>query len=521
MANIALTEVKRTMRGKLVVVLVLALGFAAATLTADEVHLKAGAVIHGKIVEASDKQVRVKTRFGVQSFARRDVARIVYGATPAEEFAKRLKAVNRRDARALVTLARWAKTRGLRKQAKKVWVLVLEVDTNRREAHEALGHVKFKGRWMTPKEAERARAAAEIADRLARGLVEYKGKWVTREEMEARERGWIKVGDRWLPPEEANRARGMVRVNGEWLKKEEADAQRRASELGSAAGVKFQVAATPRVRVYSEFSAKHARQIADAAEKALAVVREKIGYGHPVWKAETPAEFVLLRTPGSFMRLTDLVAKKTGQPDGWAEFTKRRTSFYTILPPMSVQHLGGRRQGDMVFCAAHHAGHIALNGMFPGYTYLPVWLDEGFGAWMEVAVMGDSLTACATTGYGVGAVRKDKWSTSSTWKENLKQAIAVGSVTPVSRLLVKPLNKLGWRDIAKAWSVIDWWITTDPDKFRAFVRAVRKRYPRWDKHADCPPTDLARFQNEALQEVYGLDADGVEREWRKYVSARY
>lgn len=509
------------MRGKLVIALVLAVGFAAATLPADEVHLKAGGVIHGKILEATDSQVRVKTRFGVQSFAMRDVVRIVYGATPVEEFASRLKAVNRRDAEQLADLARWAKSSGLRKQAREVWALVLAVKANHREAHEALGHVQFEGRWMTPKEAERARAAAEIADRLARGLVQYKGEWVTREEMEARERGWIKVGDKWLPPEEANRARGMVLVDGEWVKKEEADARRRATDLGAAAGVKFHVAASARVRAYSEFSVAHAQQIVDAAEKALLAVREKIGYGHPVWKAETPAEFVLLRTPGSFMRLTDIVAKDTKQPKGWAEFTKRRTSFYTILPPMSVQHLGGRRQGDMVFCAAHHAGHIALNGMFPGYTYLPVWLDEGMGAWMEVEVMGDSLTACATTGYGVGAVRKDKWSTSSTWKANLKQAIADGSVTPVSRLLVKPLNKLGWKDIAKAWSVIDWWITTDPDKFRAFVRAVRKRYPRWDKHAECAPSDLARFQNEALQEVFGLDADGVEREWRKYVSARY
>jgi hypothetical protein len=308
-------------------------------------------------------------------------------------------------------------------------------------------------------------------------------------------------------------------VDGEWVKKEEADARVRANELGAACGVEFHAASSVHVRAYSEFSVAHARQIVEAIEKSLVLVREKIGYGLPVWKAETPAEFVLLRTPGSFMRLTDRVAEKTGQPPGWAEFTKRRTSFYTILPPMSVQHLGGRREGDMVYCAAHHAGHIALNGMFPGYTYLPVWLDEGMGAWMEVAVMGNSLTACATTGYGVGAVRKDKWSTSSTWPESLRQAIVDGSVTPLSQLLAKPLNKLGWKDIAKAWSVIDWWIKTDPEKFQAFVQAVRKRYPRWDKHAECSPSDLVRFQNEALQEVYGLDAVGVEREWREYVSA--
>jgi hypothetical protein len=511
------------MRGQMIIYLVVGvIGLLLPRLlVADEIELRNGGRVEGKVVKVTSTEVHVKTRFGLQTFPRRDVVRIAYKKTPTEEFAARLEKLDRRDVLGLLALADWAARQKLPQETKRVYGLVLEVDPGNRTAHEALGHVQFEGRWMTRKEAEAARQAHDEADKLARGLVRYQGEWVTQEEKEGRERGWIKVGERWLPPEEANRARGLVRVGDRWVPKEEADALVRGKELERFLGVKFHAAGSARFRVFSEFDLEHAKSVLAACEKALTLVRNRIGYGAPVWKPELRCEVVMLRTPSSYMKLTDRVAADTRQPAGWAEFTKRRTSFYTVQPPASVQHMGGRRKPDLVYCTVHHVGHIALNGMYANHTYLPVWLDEGFAAWVENATLGQSLTACATFGYGLVAARQDKWSSSAGWKPNLKNGLTDGSVMLCEALFTIRLNEMGWKEIAKAWSLIDWWITEDRAKFLQFVKAVRRRYPRYDKHKDASPKDFLTFQNAALEEVYQLDDAGIEQAWRKYVSTSY
>jgi len=509
------------MREKLFIVAVLITWIGARPLAADEVYLKNGMTIVGKVVEATADTVRVKTRFGVQTFSRRKVDRIVYKKTPAEEFRDRLARVDPKDVKALLALAGWAEEQALKKQSREVYEMVTHVDPQNRTAHEALGHVFYDGMWMTKKDAAAARKADEEAAKRASGLVRYKGEWVTREEKEARERGWIKVGDKWLPPEEANRARGLVRVGGEWVPKEEADTRKRAQELEAQLGIKLEIAATRRFRVFSEFDAEHAKSVATACENALTIVRDKVGYALPLWKGEQKCEVIMLRTPASYMKLTDRIALATKQPKGWAEFTKRRTSFYTVMPPASVQHGGGRRKSDMVFTAVHHVGHIAINGIHANYTYLPIWLDEGFAAWIENATLKESQTACATTGYGMVAARQDKWSSSAGWRANLKAGLGDASVIRLEKLLTMQLNQLSWREIAQAWSLIDWWITEDQQKFLEFIKDVRRRYPRYDKHGDCSPTEFLSFQNEAFKKVFGLDVEGIEKGWRTYVSTRY
>jgi len=509
------------MRERLFLLAVLVTFVGVRPLAADEVYLKNGTMIVGKVLEATSDTVRLKTRFGVQSFPRRKVDRIVYKKTPAEEFVDRLARVDRKDPKALLELARWAGEHALKKQSRQVYQMVTRLDPQNRTAHEALGHVLYDGMWMTKKDAAAARKADEEAAKRSAGLVRYQGEWVTREEKEARERGWIKVGDKWLPPDEANRARGLVRVGGEWVPKEEADTRKRAQELETQLGVKLEIAATRRFRIFSEFDAEHAKAVGAACEKALTIVRDRVGYALPLWKGEQKCEVIMLRTPATYMKITDRIAKATNQPKGWAEFTKRRTSFYTVMPPASVQHGGGRRKDDMVFTAVHHIGHIAINGIHANYTYLPIWLDEGFAAWIESATLKESLTACATTGYGMVAARQDKWSSSAAWRANLKAGLADASVVRLERLLTMKLNELSWREIAQAWSVIDWWITDDPKKFLEFVKDVRRRYPRYDKHKDCSPSEFLAFQNAALLKVFGRDVEGTESEWRSHVSTRY
>jgi len=509
------------MFGRTIVWVVLAWIAAAATLTADEVFLKSGGIVVGKVVEATAIQVRVKTKLGIQTFPRRDVLRIEYKKTPSEIFAERLKAIDRKDVAALLKLADWAKENQLRKESLEAYRLVTLADPNNKKAHEALGHVCFEGMWMSKKDAEAARKARNEADKLAKGLVKYQGKWVTREEKEAREKGYIKVGDRWLPPDEANRARGLVQVGGKWVTRDEAETLVRAKELEENIQVKFEIAVTKHFRVFSEFGADHAKSVGEACEKALVVVRDKVGYPAPVWKEGLRAEVILLRRAEPYMKVVDLVDKATHQAKGWADFTKTNDSFYSFIPPKSVQHLGGRRQPDMVFTTVNHVGHIALNGMFSNYTYLPIWLDEGFGVWLENATLKQSLTRTYTIGYGMVAPRKDKWSASANWKGNLKDAVADASILSLDRLVVMKLNAMGWMEIAKAWSIIDWWITTDREKFLRFIKEVRRRYPQANKHQECSPSDFKRFQNEAMKAVYGKDVVKIEKDWRNYVSTSY
>lgn len=147
---------------------------AAAPVLADEIVLRNGGRISGRIVERTEDKVAIETGPGLVSLPMSRVERIVEGLSSLEAFAERAADLQAGDVDGWSALARWAEERELLTQARHAWQRVLAVDPRHPEANAGLGRVSLDGEWMSAEDAYRAR-----------GYVSFEGRWLTPPEHEA------------------------------------------------------------------------------------------------------------------------------------------------------------------------------------------------------------------------------------------------------------------------------------------------------------------------------------------------
>jgi hypothetical protein len=147
---------------------------AAAPVLADEIVLRNGGRISGRIVERTEDKVAIETGPGLVSLPMSRVERIVDGLSSLEAFAERAADLQAGDVDGWSALARWAEERELLTQARHAWQRVLAVDPRHPEANAGLGRVSLDGEWMSAEDAYRAR-----------GYVSFEGRWLTPPEHEA------------------------------------------------------------------------------------------------------------------------------------------------------------------------------------------------------------------------------------------------------------------------------------------------------------------------------------------------
>ncbi len=128
---------------------------------AHVVTTKDGKTYEGKVTEQNDAHVVIETTFdGVKDLPRDQVTKVDTAVPPLrEQFAFRL-ADAKSDVKALFDVADWAKRMKFGKEIEDVWRKIVEVDPSNAKAHKALGHVKVGDRWLTPEEKAAADQAA-------------------------------------------------------------------------------------------------------------------------------------------------------------------------------------------------------------------------------------------------------------------------------------------------------------------------------------------------------------------------
>lgn len=178
----------RTNLGSILSAALLALA-AAGWARADIVRLKGGGKVEGKIISTENGRINIRTVAGTLTFPAVEAEHVEYRPTPQEEYARRETAVDRQDTAALILLADWCATVGLRDRESALLEAVLGLDPDHPEARQRLGYVRVGEAWMTPADALRAR-----------GLVQYGYRWVTPEERDrlAREDLAKRLEERWL-----------------------------------------------------------------------------------------------------------------------------------------------------------------------------------------------------------------------------------------------------------------------------------------------------------------------------------
>ena len=160
-----------------VLIPVLAAVLLAGAATADEVFLKGGGRLSGRIVSRSETKVEVDVGAGRIAVPASSVLRIEEGRSALQEYEERAGKLAAGDTDGWVALGQWADARGLGTQAREAYHRALAASPLDPRANEALGNVLMNGRWVSEDESYRAR-----------GYVQYQGEWITPAEHDAIQR---------------------------------------------------------------------------------------------------------------------------------------------------------------------------------------------------------------------------------------------------------------------------------------------------------------------------------------------
>jgi hypothetical protein len=189
-----------------------------AAVSADEVFLKGGGQLSGRIVSRSATTIEVDVGAGRIGVPASSVVRIEEGRSPLQDYEERAGRLAPGDVEGWIALAEWAEGKGLGTQAREAYHRALAASPEDPRANEALGNVKMGGRWVSEDESYRARA-----------YVQYEGEWITPAEHEAilRERAAEDARDR-------ERREAESRVREAEARAAEAEARAREAEAQQA-----------------------------------------------------------------------------------------------------------------------------------------------------------------------------------------------------------------------------------------------------------------------------------------------
>ncbi len=145
---------------------------------ADQITLKSGRVIEGRIVsereKSTDDPVIIEIGGGGRvSFPRSEIVSVTTAPTVREVLSTREAALEPGSADGLARLARWCEAEGLQRDRDRLYWRLLEVDPNHRAARETLGFRRLGALWLTE---------ADYQHHL--GNVEHEGRWISVAEME-------------------------------------------------------------------------------------------------------------------------------------------------------------------------------------------------------------------------------------------------------------------------------------------------------------------------------------------------
>ena len=156
----------------------LVIGLAAVVLPlaagSDEIYLKSGGQLSGKVVSRTGTTVEIDLGAGRVTVPVSSVVRIEEGRSALQEYEERASHIAAADAEAWVALGKWASSQGLGSQAREAYHRALAASPNDPRANEGLGNLQIDGKWVSEDEGYRAR-----------GYVRFEGEWMTPAEQQA------------------------------------------------------------------------------------------------------------------------------------------------------------------------------------------------------------------------------------------------------------------------------------------------------------------------------------------------
>ena len=150
--------------------LIFVLGFAM-SVRADDIHLQDGRVLKGRLISRGDGRVVFERPYGKVVFPASKVVKIVPGRSILHDYEELSSALKRDAVSGRLALARWCRAHRLDRQMKTELAKIVAVESDHAEARAMLGEEKVGDRWLSRREAMKAR-----------GFVRRDGRWMSRKE---------------------------------------------------------------------------------------------------------------------------------------------------------------------------------------------------------------------------------------------------------------------------------------------------------------------------------------------------
>jgi len=146
-------------RSRLLIVLAVVQCLLTAGARADVVHLRSGGSLEGRIEAEDEQRITLRTRVGIVTIARPDIARIERRPSVFDEYEKRAAAVGD-EPRSLYELALWCKAHGLKGEARQHLRRAIALDPDFEPARTALGYVRVGRYWVLAERGARTSRSA-------------------------------------------------------------------------------------------------------------------------------------------------------------------------------------------------------------------------------------------------------------------------------------------------------------------------------------------------------------------------
>jgi hypothetical protein len=188
---------------------------------ADEVLLKSGGRLSGRIVSRTASSIEVDVGAGKVTVPTASVLRIEEGHSNLQEYEDRASRIAANDAEGWIALGQWASGQGLGAQATAAYNRALAVAPGDPRANAGLGNVQVDGRWVSEDEGYRAK-----------GYVRFEGEWMTPAEHDAilRERAADAAHERERQASETRAREADARAEEAEARAKQAEADAKAAE---------------------------------------------------------------------------------------------------------------------------------------------------------------------------------------------------------------------------------------------------------------------------------------------------
>lgn len=476
---------------------------------ADEITLKGGRVVYGFIKRETSRQIFILRMDGrTERIDMSRVEAVIEGTDTGDaEFDAKIKA-----GESLASIAQWAKEKG-NPGFEVVALMAVRANPEDSEARELLGHQRVAGVWYEdPKEAAKARQEMVAREMRERGLTPYKDGWISAEDRRliTRNPNDFVLDDEgvWRDKAAVMTERGYVKLGDKWVKAGTPQDTEDIQTFKQLIGEDIFVLTTKHFRLYiQQYPADQISEFSELVEKV---------YDWFLQQMNLPPDADVFRGNKGHM----WVFRDKNIALEWYKNYRNRFSLSDdfgkllqtgggniINPGILINSIVPNQRRDIKHDFVNHAAQFLLYWFSRSSGEPRSWLYEGFGVHAEHEFLENGFIVHSTLArYGGDGGRADKEFATKDAPAQVKAMVRERSDEALNILNKIELNSLTGEHIAKAYTMVRWWMQEHRENFVKWLRLIN-----------------VQGAMEAIPQAFGDEwtHEKMDREWRDMVRKKF